>query len=90
MSNRSTLEDTIFRSVIITNKMIHKIWKKNLFFGETKILRSEKKPIRKIRVKKETKIKLFRLKKITGKIKKKPPLNGILPLLENDWWVSPE
>ena len=88
-SNRSILDEIILKSVIITNNNIDITWKKNLFFGETKIFLSEKKPIKKIILKKETKIRLFRLKKTIGKIKKKPPLRGIFPEFEKDWWLSP-
>ena len=59
VSNNSILELSIFKSVIITNDIIKKIWNKNLIFAETNIFRSEKKPIKKIAPKKETKIKSF-------------------------------
>ena len=58
-SNKSILDEIILRSKIMTNNIIKKIWKKNLIFAEINILRSEKKPIKKIALKKETKIKLF-------------------------------
>ncbi len=85
----SILDEIIFRSMIVTNNKIETIWKKNLFFGETNIFRSEKKPIKKIVLKKKIKVMSYILKKIIGKIKKIPPLRGIFPLLEKDWWFSP-
>ena len=43
----------------MTNDIIIKICKKNLIFAETNIFLSEKKPIKKIAIKKETKNKLL-------------------------------
>ena len=46
ISNSSTLEEFTLTSKIITNNIITMHWIKNLFFGETKIFLSEKKPIK--------------------------------------------
>ena len=59
ISNKSILDESILMSKIMTNNIIKKIWKKNLIFAETNIFLSEKKPIKKIAIKKGTKIKLF-------------------------------
>ncbi len=59
ISNKSILDESILRSKIMTNNIIKKIWKKNLIFAETNIFLSEKKPIKKIAIKKETKNKLL-------------------------------
>ena len=58
-SKKSILDEIILRSVIITNNNIDNICKKNLFFGETKIFLSEKKPIKNIMLKKKIKTKSF-------------------------------
>ena len=59
ISNKSILDESILTSKIMTNNIIKKIWKKNLIIAETNIFLSEKKPIKKIAIKKGTKIKLF-------------------------------
>ena len=59
ISNNSILEESILRSKTMTKDIIKKIWKINLIFAETNIFLSEKKPIKKIAIKKETKNKLF-------------------------------
>ena len=46
VSNNSTLDEFTLISKIITNNIITKHWIKNLFFGETRIFLSEKKPIK--------------------------------------------
>ena len=51
---------------------------KNFNFGEVRIFLSEKKPIKKIKIKKKFKIRLLGFNKIIGMIKKTPPINGIL------------
>ena len=59
ISNKSILDEIILRSKIMTNNIIKKIWKKNLIFAETNIFLSEKKPIKKVAMRKGTKNKLF-------------------------------
>ena len=59
MSNKSILDESIFKSVTITNINIETTCKRNLFFGDVSIFRSEKKPIKKIILKNETKVKSF-------------------------------
>ena len=46
ISNNSILDEFILISKIATNNKINKHWIKNLFFGETRIFLSEKKPIK--------------------------------------------
>ena len=46
ISKNSILDELIFKSKIITNNNTKMHWIKNLFFGETKIFLSEKKPIK--------------------------------------------
>ena len=45
-SNNSILDEFILISKIVTKNRINKHWIKNLFFGETRIFLSEKKPIK--------------------------------------------
>ena len=46
ISNNSTLDEFTLTSKIVTNNIITMHWIKNLFFGETRIFLSEKKPIK--------------------------------------------
>ena len=46
VSNNSILDELILISKIVTNNSITKHWSKNLFFAETRIFLSEKKPTR--------------------------------------------
>ena len=62
ISNKSIREDNILRSEMITNKNTSKLWKINLFWGETRILRSEKKPIKNIDIIKNLKMLLKKKK----------------------------
>ena len=50
LSKKNTLEDTIFNSNNITEKIINVICSKNLFFAEINIFWSEKKPNINIRI----------------------------------------
>ena len=88
-SKNSILDETTLISEIITNDKINMLWIKILFFGETKIFLSEKKPIKNINITKKFNIKSFK-KYVIGINKKNPPVRGTFRLLENDWWVSPE
>lgn len=82
-SKNSILVETTFISEIITNDKINILWIKNLFFGETRIFLSEKKPIRNIDITKSFNTRSFK-KNMIGINKKNPPTRGTSLLLEND------
>ena len=62
----------------------------SLNIGDVRIFLSEKKPTKKIKIKRKFKIRLFGFIKIVGMIKKIPPVNGILFSLVVSRCLSPE
>ena len=71
------------------NKII--ICKPNLIIGDFNILISAKKPIKKIRIKKNNKLTSMILNfVIIKKIKANPPDNGMASFLVRIWWDKPE
>ena len=84
LSKKFNLEDEICKSNKITENKTNANWKKNLFFGEIKILRSENKPTEKIRIKIIIQIMLSSIVSINGRSKKKPPTKGIFFWFENN------
>ncbi len=75
---KTILEDNISKFKKITPDRITINCNTSLNIGDVKIFLSEKKPIKKIKIKRKFKTKLFGFIKIIGMIKKKPPVNGIL------------
>ena len=78
LSKKSILDDKISKFKKITPDRIIINCNVNLNIGDVRIFLSEKKPIKKIKIKRKFKIKLFGFMKIIGMIKKIPPTNGIL------------
>ena len=78
LSKKSILDDNISKFNKITPERIIINCNANLNIGDVRIFLSEKKPIKKIKIKRKFKIKLFGFIKIAGMIKKQPPVNGIL------------
>ena len=78
LSKKSILDDNISKFKKITHDKIIINCNTNLNIGDFRIFLSEKKPIKKIKIKRKLKIKLFGFIKIAGMIKKIPPVNGIL------------
>ena len=89
LSKKFNLVDNICRSNKFTDNKTNANWNKNLFFGEIRILRSENKPIEKIKIKRIIKKVLLKFVSISGKSKKKPPTKGIFFLFEKSWCLSP-
>ena len=78
LSKKSNLDDNISKCKKITPDRIIISCNTSLNIGDVRIFLSEKKPTKKIKIKRKFKIRLFGFIKIVGMIKKIPPVNGIL------------